>query len=63
MKPEQQELDRLRKEVAKLKAGRDILNMRRKTNMRDDQFLCPFKIAIERGFHQRRVRINRLGLM
>jgi transposase len=29
MKPEQQEIDRLRKEVAKLKAERDILKNRR----------------------------------
>lgn len=30
MKPEQQEIERLRREVAKLKAERDILNSRRK---------------------------------
>jgi transposase len=32
MKPEQQEIDRLRKEVAKLKAKRDILNWSRIRN-------------------------------
>ena len=32
MKPEQQEIDRLRKEVAKLKAERDILNWSRIRN-------------------------------
>lgn len=49
MKPEQQEIDRLRREVAKLKAERDILKKPRPTSRRTRYEICLHREAPRDG--------------